>query len=658
MSGLIQKFQFRDNFLGEYEELITKIVIPYQEKAIKDQIPDAEKSGAVHNFELAAQLIETGTCEEPFYGMVFQDSDVAKWIEAAAYSLSLKPDSSLEKRIDELISLIGRAQHSDGYLNTHFTLSHPERRWKNLCEAHELYCAGHMIEAAVAYYEATGKSSLLSIMKKMSDHIYQHFITQKQEGYPGHPEIELALMRLYDVTQEEKYLELAAHFINVRGVDPEFYIKEAKKRDWQVWGNDPTDFEYASNQAPVRQLKEATGHSVRAVYLYSGMAALAAVKKDKELEDACKRLWKNIVTKRMYITGGIGSTNLGEAFTKDFHLPNDTAYSETCASIGLIFFAKRLLAIEANGEYGDVMEQALYNCVLAGMQLDGTKFFYVNPLEVLPGISGEAPTHKHALPLRPKWFGCACCPPNVARLLASLPDYIWGETEDTVYAHLFVGGDLNLLDTKGIFIEAKTGYPFDGTIQYKIKETRNHKACKFAVRLPQWSKHTSVYLNGTRVYFAEGEKQDVQGNKAEGVNVYSQKDYLYLERVFCEGDEILLKLDMSPKKIYANKAIAANSGKIAITRGPLVYCAEGVDNHNDILGLSIDSDAIPTDGDKPDGNAQMIPVIIAGKRVTDSEVLYSEERPKRESTTITLIPYYMWGNRGLNEMRVWLPEQN
>ena len=658
MKGLLQKFKLEDSFLGEYEKLIKDVVIPYQEKAIKDEIPEAEKSGAVHNFELAAKVIEGGECEEPFYGMVFQDSDVAKWIEAAAYSIAMTPDPNLEKRVDDLITLIGSAQHADGYLNTYFTVKSPEKRWTNLCEAHELYCAGHMIEAAVAYFEATGKAALLQIMKKMADHIYQHFVVEKWEGYPGHPEIELALMRLYDVTKEEKYLELAAHFINVRGVDPEFYIKEAKKRDWQVWGNDPTDFEYAQNQAPVRQLKEATGHSVRAVYLYSGMAALAAVKMDKELENACKTLWKNIVTKRMYITGGIGSTNLGEAFTKDYHLPNDTAYSETCASIGLIFFAKRLLEIEAKGEYADIMEQALYNCVLAGMQLDGTKFFYVNPLEVLPGISGEVATHKHALPQRPKWFGCACCPPNVARLLASLPNYIWSETKDAVFAHLFVGGSLNLLDTKGIFIEAKTGYPFEGNISYKIKETKENKACKFAVRLPQWSRNTSVFFNGNEVYSSEEGKLENVIAHTGNTNIYNDNGYLYLERVFCKGDEILLKLDMRPKKIYANKAVAAESGKVAITRGPLVYCAEGVDNDNDILGLTIDSDASPTDGDQPDKNLQIIPVKITGKRIADSEILYSATRPQRETTTITFIPYYMWGNRGLNEMRVWLPEQN
>ncbi|HEX3020914.1 MAG TPA: beta-L-arabinofuranosidase domain-containing protein, partial [Lachnospiraceae bacterium] len=417
MSDLLKNFTVSDNFLGRYERLVNDVVIPYQEKVLNDEIEDAEKSHAIENFRAAAKMIATGKCDEEFYGMVFQDSDVAKWLEAAAYTLLKYPDQELEKRCDEVIDLIGQAQHEDGYLNTYFTVKEPDKRWTNLQEAHELYCAGHMMEAAVAYAESTGKTKLLSIMSNMADHMYQRFFKEGVPGYSGHPEVELALMRLYRCTRNEKYKELAEHFINVRGVDSDYFSKERQKNKWTVWGSDPSNKEYTQSHAPVREQVKAVGHAVRAVYLYTGMADVASETKDQVLANACETLWENITESRMYVTGAIGSAYEGEAFTKDYHLPNDTAYAETCASIGLIFFSRKMLDLNKNGKYADVMERALYNCVLAGMQLDGERFFYVNPLEVIPGISGESVTHHHALPQRPKWFACACCPPNVARLL-------------------------------------------------------------------------------------------------------------------------------------------------------------------------------------------------------------------------------------------------
>ncbi|MDD6058254.1 MAG: glycoside hydrolase family 127 protein, partial [Clostridiales bacterium] len=282
----LKRVKINDTFWGRYEKLITDSVIPYQENALLDRIPDAEKSHAVENFRQAAQVLKSGSCNGEFYGMVFQDSDVAKWLEAASYSLLLKPDPALEKRMDELIDLIGQAQREDGYLNTYFTVKEPGREWTNLMEAHELYCAGHMIEAAVAYYECTGKRSLLDIMCKMADHIYNHFIIEKAPGYPGHPEIELALVRLYEVTHDERYFELAKHFIDVRGVDPDYFDKECKTKPFKVWGMDPFDKEYAQNNMPLRDLTQATGHAVRAVYLYSGMADVAAKTRDSALLSA------------------------------------------------------------------------------------------------------------------------------------------------------------------------------------------------------------------------------------------------------------------------------------------------------------------------------------------------------------------------------------
>ena len=377
--SLIKNFTPSNSFFGKYIQLINNVVIPYQEKVLKDEIPEAEKSHCIDNFKMAAEIIKTGKCSGEFYGMVFQDSDVAKWLEGAAYSLSLFPDENLENTCDDIINIIASAQDSDGYLNTYFTVKAPDKRWTNLAEGHELYCAGHLIEAAVAYADVTGKTKLLDVMCKMADHIYERFITNKTEGYSGHPEIELALMRLYYKTNKENYKELALHFINIRGVDKDYFINEKARIGWTVWGNNPEDRDYTQCGKPVREQNKATGHAVRAVYLYTAMADLAKETQDESLKKACETLWNNIVDYRMYVTGAIGSAYEGEAFTKDYHLPNDTAYGETCAAIGLIFFAEKMLKLNKNSKYADVMEKALYNCVLAGMELDGTKFFYVNP---------------------------------------------------------------------------------------------------------------------------------------------------------------------------------------------------------------------------------------------------------------------------------------
>ncbi len=652
MGNLLKSFKLQDDFLGKYEQLVVEQVIPYQEKALRDEIPDAEKSHAIENFRQAAKMLAEGSCEEEFYGMVFQDSDVAKWLEAAAYSLINHPDAELEQRVDEIIALIGSAQQEDGYLNTYFTVKEPGRQWTDLHEAHELYCAGHMIEAAVAYYEATGKDSLLTIMKKNADHIYRHFIEEKAEGYPGHPEIELALMRLYDVTKEKKYLELAAHFINVRGVDADFFKKEAETRGWYVWGMDVNNPEYAQNQAPVRELTEAAGHAVRAVYLYTGMAHLAAETEDEALVRACETLWENITKQRMYVTGGIGSTNLGEAFTKNYNLPNDTAYAETCASIGLMFFARRMLQMKKDSRYADEMERALYNTVLAGMQLDGKRFFYVNPLEVIPGISGEAVTHRHTLPERPKWFGCACCPPNVARTLTSIAEYAWSETEDTVFSHLYVGGELDLMAEKGVKIHVETGYPYDKTVVYRM-ETRQEQTAEFtlAVRLPGWCKKWNIRVNDSTVCVKTPER-------GTGVtkDVKLENGYLYITREFADGDIINCYYSMHGERVYANPAIASDNGKVALRRGPLVYCVEGVDNDGDVLGLSVAEGKIDTEEYKPELLSGVRVLKVPGVRRKRTEELYLSEKPEEEKVTITAVPYYAWGNRGLNEMRVWLPE--
>lgn len=640
---MVSDFTVGEGFFGRYEKLVQEVVLPYQERALNDQIEGAEKSHCIENFRMAAKKLKTGSCDGEFYGMVFQDSDVAKWLEGAAYCLAQSPDAELEKRCDEIIELIGEAQHEDGYLNTYFTVKEPDKRWTNLHEAHELYCAGHMIEAAVAYAECTGKKRLLEIMCRMADHIYRHFIEEGAEGYPGHPEIELALMRLYRCTGNERYRELALHFINVRGVDPDYYKKEMEKNPWRVWGSNVEDKEYNQNYAPVRKQDKAVGHAVRAVYLYTGMADAALETKDTELAAACKTLWNNITQHRMYVTGAIGSAYEGEAFTKDDHLPNDTAYAETCAAIGLIFFSNKMLYLERDGKYADVMERALYNCVLAGMQLDGTKFFYVNPLEALPGISGEAQTHRHALPVRPKWFTCACCPPNVARLLGSVAEYAWHMDEGTLFSNLFVAGTLDMTERFGGRVSLRTAYPYDNQLEYRFtpQEGKTGMEVSLAIRIPAWSEKTEIRLNG------------------KSVECEVKNGYAYIKGVYTADDVIAVVFTMTARRVYTSSRVSANTGKTALQMGPLIYCAEGVDNENDVLSLSLKRDGkIRVSEYLPDALFGIRKLFAEGYRETVNEELYSFDRQKVQPCQVTFVPYYTWANRGLNQMRVWIPERD
>ena len=630
----VKDFESRKGFIYDYQKLIRDVAIPYQYAVLNDQVDGVEKSHVVANFENAAKAVKGEAVGDGFYGMVFQDSDAAKWIEAAAYSLAVFPDSKLEAQVDELVDKIAAAQDADGYLNTYYTIKDREKRWTNLLEGHELYCAGHMMEAAVAYFETTGKEKLLQVMQRNAAHIYQKFVTEGKEGYPGHPEVELALLKLYRATGDRKCLELAKHFIDVRGVDHDFFRKEVENRGWSVWGNGATDDDYQQSGKPVREQTDATGHSVRAVYLYTGMADLATETGDEELLEACRKLFDSIANKRMYVTGGIGSTGIGEAFTVDYNLPNDTAYAETCASIGLMFFASRMLEAEVDSRYGDVMERAFYNTVLAGMQLDGKRFFYVNPLEVIPGISGEAVTHKHDLPERPGWYACACCPPNVARCLTSIGKYAYGENDTTAFIHLFMEGKVSF--ENGLALNCETQYPYGFRIVYQVLEGSG----MVAVREPDWSRENfRICVNG-----------EAQTGKRE-------RGYWYLEGIK-KGDVIEVILDDQVKKVYASARVANDSGCAALQRGPLVYCVEGVDNEEDVLALTFAEDGKAEAGEfEPELLNGTVRLKADGYKTFQIQSLYSYERQKREPYTITAVPYYTWGNRGLGQMRVWLPER-
>lgn len=615
-------------FIGCYQKLVTETVIPWQEKILWDEAPDTEKSHAIANFINAGRALRGEDVGDGFYGMVFQDSDVAKWIESASFSLMNNPDPKLEAELDKVIGYIADAQDKDGYLNTYFTIKDQDKRWTNLHEAHELYVAGHMIEAACAHFEATGKRTLLDVMQKNTECIYDHFITKNNPGVPGHPEIELALMKLYRITGDKKALELCAHFLNERGQDTEIYIREADNRTWSVWGSNPRDagdLEYRQCDKPLRELTQATGHAVRAVYLYAGMADYASETGDKELLSACERLWKNIVERKMYVTGGIGSTVLGEAFTVDYDLPPDTAYAETCASVGLMFFASRMLENELKGEYADVMERAFYNTVLAGMQLDGKRFFYVNPLEVNPGISGVAATHKHDLPVRPKWYQCACCPPNVARLIESFGKYAYGENESASFCHMIASGKVDFAN--GITLECETNYPHEMNVKYKAAGEG-----RLAIHIPGWSKEFAVVVNGESV-------------------VPELKDgYIYID---INGTSVIeIKFDDAPHFVYASNKIPRAAGMVSLRRGPLVYCFEGVDNGS-VKTLLIDRNTAPVVS-LFSNDLQANTLSVKAMREEESDELYSDVPPAVTECEATAVPYYTWGNRGETEMRVWM----
>lgn len=628
----LKGIEVKDKFWSFYQELIRDVVLPYQEQILKDEIPGAEKSGAIRNLRIAA-----GLEEGEFYGQVFQDSDVSKWLEAVSYISNMEETGKLEESARQVIHLLELAQEDDGYLNTYFQLKEPDHKWQNLLECHELYCAGHLIEAAVADYEMSGRRTFLNLAMRLADLIDSRFGPGKVRGIPGHEEIELALLRLWKVTKEQRYFDLAGYFLEERGTDPNYFAEEKSRKAWM----DPAERNYTQNHRPIREQDTAEGHAVRAMYLYTAMADMAAWTADEELKAACVRLWKNVTEKRMYITGGVGSGAKGETFTVDYDLPNDRAYAETCAAVGLVFWARKMLVLELNGKYADVMERALYNGVLGGMGRDGRHFFYVNPLEVVPGISGEVPGYEHVRPVRPKWYACACCPPNIARLLASLGKYAWGESRGCVYSHLYLGGVFHSVQN-GISWKAVTDYPWAGGIQYEVCENEKKEQSCLAVRIPGWCSSYSLLVNGI-----------------ECTKEYGATDgYVSIKREWTKGDTVCLQLCMEVKRIYAHLCVREDAGCTALMRGPLVYCMEEADNGKGQNALLLPAGSEIIEKQKSDAAlGDYIGLEAAGLRLEgDSEALYSETPPRAIETKICAVPYFLWGNRTAGEMRVWIRE--
>lgn len=544
---------------------------------------------------------------------IFWDSDVAKWIEGASYILHSEKNDQAVEIIENAIDLIIKNSDKNGYFNSHFLVAEKENRFR-LRECHELYCAGHLIEAAVAYYELTGKDRFLNAVKKYADYIERAFKIDNTAAFitPGHPEIELALVRLYKATGEKRYIELAKYFIDKRGNcdEPGIYTD---------WANEY----YSQDEIPVRERKTAEGHCVRALYLMCAAADIAYIYKDNDLKTACERFFDSIVNKRMYITGGVGSSNMGESFTIDYDLPNRTAYAETCAAISLAMFAERMLKFGADSRYSDIIERTMYNGIMSGISLDGKSFFYENPLEIDPDFNNinTSTKVKERFPItqRVEVFDCSCCPPNIMRFVASISGLIYGFDDNTVYINQYINseGDVN-----GIKISQKTDYPNNGKITVRCNSNKK----QIAFRIPCWCKSFNI-------------------NKK-----YSIKNgYAYVD--LDSEENIELELDMPVRIISANRRIHSDAGRIAVMRGPVVYCAEGIDNGADIKSIALPAESVFELAE----SEFLLPILkTEAYRPFESDSLYYEAVDDYEKIPLTLIPYYAFANRGESEMQVWL----
>lgn len=623
-------------FWGHYIDLIGEKVLPYQWKLLNDEVPNAERSGCISNFRIAA-----GLQEGEFYGAVFQDSDLAKWIDAVGHYLAMHENPELEQCADEAIELIGKAQQNDGYLDTYFIINHQSQRWKNLRDCHELYCAGHFIEAGISYYKATGKRKLLDIVIKLADLICSVFGDKEGQipGYPGHEEIEYALIQLFEITGNNKYLAEAEYFLYKRGSKPCYFDVESKQQDFtevfpEIGRLGKT---YSQSHKPVIEQKEAVGHAVRAMYLYTAMASLARYSDDEKMQNASELLWADTVLHKMYITGGIGSTSIGESFSSPYDLPNNSAYCETCASIGLMRFSEELFLTKPDSSFGDIIERALYNTVLAGISFDGEHFFYVNPLESVPAIDKGNPIFSHVRTVRQRWFGVACCPPNIARTLPDITSYAYAVNERNLFIQLYVSGSVQVNRSLSVLIDTK--YPADGNIRLVIKGKPSEKF-SVHVRIPAWCDHSVFFMNG----------KIIPPCVVNGYAVFTDLN---------DGDELFVKSDMQAFLVYPTPEITADSGRVAVQKGPFVYCAEEVDNGKVLSAFQIPESNIPY-ATKIIGIPDIYHCleVMAEKEIWNDIKPYSNKPGKIERKKLKLVPYCAWNNRGEGEMCVWIRRKN
>jgi len=602
---------------------------------IPSSFQKCEETGRVENFILAS-----GAKKGKFLTVYpFDDTDIYKTIEGAAFSMTVHPDKALDRYVDSLIAIVAAAQEPDGYLYTARTIdpAHPHdwsgsERWVKESElSHELYNSGHLFEAAAAHFIATGKSNLLNIALKNANLLVQVFGPGKRDDAPGHEIVEMGLVRLYRITGEKKYLDLAKFFIDCRGKIP-----------------NSKQF-YSQNHIPFVQQTEAVGHAVRAAYLYAGVADVAALTGNKEYIDAIDKIWENTVTKKFYITGGIGALHAGEAFGADYELPNLTAYNETCAAIANVYWNYRMFLLHGDAKYIDVLERSLYNNVISGIGLDGKTFFYPNPLE---SNAKYAFNYGNKLSREP-WFDCSCCPTNLCRFMASVPGYIYAQKQEDIYVNLFIGSKTTFkLQKTSVVLSQQSNYPWEGNVSIQVNPTKKTDF-SLCLRIPGWARNQPVPGDLYR-YVASTPEEIVVKVNGKAVAYTTREGYAVISRQWKKGDKVEYTLPMNIHRVEANEKVKDDRGKIAIERGPVVYCLEGIDNNNNLNTIILPDNAplsVKFQPAKLNGINEISGEAIVLEIATDGLSVQTKKQP------FTAIPYYAWSNRGINQMKVWLPRK-
>ena len=623
------KVKLDDKFWSPRIEINRTVTIPAS-------FARCENTGRVKNFEMAAARKGSFCTKFPF-----DDTDIYKTIEGASYSMAVHPDPKLAAYVDSLITIVGKAQEPDGYLYTARTIdplhphpwSGPERWVKENELSHELYDSGHMFEAASAHYLATGERNFLDIALKNADLLVKTFGPGKRHVAPGHEIVEMGLVRLYRITGKKDYLDLAKFFIDERG-----------KRQYDKTANDEwKNGMYWQDDEPVVDQDAAEGHAVRAMYLYSGMADVAALTGDKQYIDAIDRIWDNMVGKKIYVQGGIGAVPNGERFGADYELPNATAYNETCAAIGDVFWNQRMFLLHGDSKYIDVLEKVLYNGLISGVGLDGKSFFYTNAMQITDGF-----THPAMEPTRSGWFECSCCPTNMVRFLPSLPGYIYAQKGNSIYVNLFIAGTANIsLNNENVKITQVNNYPWSGALSLSV-EPQSPARFNVLVRIPGWSRAKAIPSD---LYSFENKAASNVVIKLNGrpVKYTMQNGYAVINSQWKKGNKITLNLPMEVKEVIANKAVKVDSNKVALQRGPIMYCGEWKDNEGKVSNVIIprNTNFKPAyEGDLLNG------VMILKAEVLKRDSVYG----KVKKAEFTAIPYYSWANRGKGEMMVWFPQ--
>jgi uncharacterized protein len=618
------QIKVKDSFWSKRLNTNREVTIPFA-------FDKSEEEGRIRNFERAAGMLD-GKYEGY---MPFDDSDIYKIIEGASYSLQTDPDEKLDAYIDEIITKIAAAQEEDGYICTWKTIDpdiSPAKwlkagpRWFDLRRSHELYNVGHMYEAAYAHYRATGKRNFLDIALKNADLIDQTFGWDKRLEVPGHQIIETGLIKLYRATGNEKYLNLSKYFLDARG-------RKDKRELYLDYG----DHIYSQDHLPVVEQNEAVGHAVRATYMYAGMVDIAALMQDPEYLAASDNLWENVVSKKLYLTGGIGGSISGEAFSDNYDLPNLKAYSETCASIAMVYWNHRMFLLKGDSRYIDVLERTLYNGLIAGVSLKGDSFFYPNCL-----ASDANFKFNQGAATRSTWFDCSCCPSNIIRFMPSIPDYMYAVKDNQLYVNLFVSSSSTVsVDNQEIAIKQTSNYPWDGDIKIEVNPVKKKKF-NILIRIPGWANNQPLPSDLYR--YLENNQNTVQLSvNNEQVLVKIDKGFAVIDREWTKGDVIELQLPMPVRRVLSHENVQANHGKIAIERGPIVYCAEGIDNGGHALNLEI--------SDQTEFSHQYQPELLDGVTVIQG-------RDTKTGKALKMIPYYAWSHRGVGEMAVWMNTKN